>query len=224
MSIVAANLGTAALTAHQIAMTLWMLMSLVCDGFADVGTIVGSKLLGEMKAKGHAQEFKVLRDLLMLFGCGTGLLAGVSMWFCRDLILDVFHVNNSTSGGGGSHVTSATTGTSALLVTLWPLICGMQLINAAVFVLDGFVYATHSFKFIRNLMLGACLLWFFPALVVGQSLMHNLLAVWIAKAGLNSARVVGAVWLMYFSLPMEWEKREKRVGREATMLSDPLLE
>jgi Na+-driven multidrug efflux pump len=37
MSIVAANLGTAALAAHQIAMTLWMLMSLVCDGFADVG-------------------------------------------------------------------------------------------------------------------------------------------------------------------------------------------
>ena len=228
MSVVAANIGTAALAAHQIAMALWMLMSLVCDGFADVATIIGSKLMGE---RGRSKELIVLRDILMLFGLATGAVAGTAMWFFRDSIMEIYNVNthssNSSSSCNSSNSSSSSsscsnTDTTALLVMLWPLICSMQVINAAVFVLDGFVYATQSFVFIRNLMLASVLLWFFPALAIGQSMFnHSLLAVWVAKAGLNGLRCVGACWLMFVSFPKQWNRREKNVQQ---LLRDRLLE
>ena len=43
------------LAAHSITMQLWMLTSYIVDGFADVGTMLGSKLLG-MLAQGSGQH------------------------------------------------------------------------------------------------------------------------------------------------------------------------
>ena len=217
MSIAAANLGTSALTAHQIAITIWMLMSLVCDGFADVATMLGSKLIGE---KNRSKEMIVLRDILMLFGCVTGLVATTSMWYYRDAIINIYNVKNQN----GTQTTT-TDGVSAKLVMLWPILCGMQVINAIVFVLDGFIYATQSFVFVRNLMLASVMGWFFPVLVIGTTtnwipgLPHTLLIVWISKAGLNLLRAMGAIWLMYGYFPKKWSKTEE-IG---SMLLDPLL-
>lgn len=206
MSVASANLGTSSLTAHQIALALWMLMSLVADGFADVATMLGSRLMGEK----NGSEMRVLRDILMMFGCVLGLLATLAMWFFRDSIINLYDVHNDTQ---------TTTDVSAKLMTLWPLLCGMQIINSSVFVLDGFVYATQSFSFIRNLMIIGVVGWFAPAMLVStftDFVPHTLLAVWISKAGLNLIRAVGALWLMYVSFPRVWSKEE-------AMLKDPLL-
>lgn len=234
MSVVAANLGTSALTAHQIAMTLWMLMSLVCDGFADVATLLGSKLIGEKvgttsttttatSTTTTTDQLIVLRDMLMSFGLITGVVASVSMWYFRDIILDVYDVHNvSLVPAGDGDMTSSLSDPVAQLVLLWPLVCSMQVVNAVVFVLDGFVYATQSFVFIRNLMLASVLLWFFPALLIGSVVEHTLLAVWVAKAGLNLLRAVGALWLMYSYFPKQWrrEREEERVGLQNPLLSE----
>ena len=231
MSVAAANLGTASLAAHQIVMTLWMLMSLVCDGFADVGTMLGSKLIGE---QGRIDEMRVLRDMLLFFGCVTGLMATTGMWLFRDDIINFYSMNNHTAIDIDIDIDTEldvitmtnTTADSVLaqLTVLWPLICGMQTVNAAVFVLDGFVYATQSFTFIRNLMMCAVFAWFVPSLLIGTTsewfLPHTLLSIWIAKAGLNLLRLLGALWLMYVYYERKW-RGESLVHRS---LQDPLLD
>ena len=42
---VAARLGTASLAAHAIVSQLWMIASFVVDGFANAGTVLGSRLM-----------------------------------------------------------------------------------------------------------------------------------------------------------------------------------
>ena len=90
----------------------------------------------------------------------------------------------------------------------------MQVVNAAVFVLDGFIYAAHEFRFVRNLMLVACVGWFGPALAVGWEVGHTLLLVWVAKAGLNGIRCAGAVWLLYWRLPQDWGQQRQRSAKQ----------
>ena len=215
MSVTASNLGTAQLTAHQIAMTLWMLMSLICDGFADVGTMLGSKLLGADGASATAQLL-TLRDTLMVFGLVCGLGAAAAMQWYRDPILSLF----SFRGWSEGNVTGLEAGREEeekarlLLGGLWPLLAGMQVVNAVVFVLDGFIYAAHEFRFVRNLMLVACVGWFGPALAVGWKIWHTLLLVWVAKAGLNGIRCAGAVWLLFWRLPRDWQRRRGLQGKQ----------
>ena len=72
-----------------------------------------------------------------------GILAAAGMFLFRDPILDLFNVENKKA-------------TFVLLKSIWPILCAMQVINAAVFVLDGLIYAAHAFRFVRNLMIIAC--------------------------------------------------------------------
>lgn len=219
MSLVSANLGSSQLAAHQVAMNLWMLMSLICDGIADVGTIVCSSLYGQGD-KGTKQILAV-RDILVIMGVILGAVATILMFLLRDYIIDVFKLEASTA---------------ELLVGIWPIICGMQIVNAAVFVLDGFIYGVQAFSFVRNLMLIACVVWFAPALTcIGVPLidgMKSLFAVWCAKAVLNLIRGVGATYLLFYQLPKKWKQgtlqREEEsaasTGSPSATLKSPLLD
>ena len=206
MSLFAASLGTAQLTAHQVAMSLWMFMSLICDGIADVGTFLSAKLLGE---GGRTAEIRVARDLLMFMGFGVGVLVSVLMWFLRNrIIVTIFALEDPSR---------------QLLVDIWPLLCAMQMVNAAVFVLDGFIYGVQAFSYVRNLMLLCCLGWFGPALVCVDVPVvpgwRTLAAVWYCKAGLNTIRAAGALYLLYYRLPNSWRKEEEKGDENAASLS-----
>ena len=194
MSIMAAKLGTSTLAAHQVAVTLWMLMSLICDGLADVGTILGSKLVG---VGGRMREFAVIRDILLLMGLALGIIAAAVMFFLRDDILRLFNLGSTSQD---------------LLLSLWPLLCCMQVVNAAVFVFDGFIYAVQAFRFVRNLMILGCLGVFGPTMAVAMAIhkWRSLLAIWVAKTGLNVVRALGAFWLLYWRLPRKWDEAETR--------------
>jgi Na+-driven multidrug efflux pump len=201
MSVFAGNLGTSALAAHQIAITLWMVTSYVCDGVADVGTMIGANLLGSNEPDKFNQII-ALRNILMFFGLIVGFLAGLGMFFFREDILSLFNVNDVE--------------TTNLLLSLWPVLCSMQLINACVFVLDGLIYAAHAFRFVRNLMIISCVGVFAPLLFVvsSVSIFHSLFYVWIAKTALNSMRAIGAFWLWYISLPRKWERLKTKDEKE----------
>ena len=166
-----------------------MVTSYVCDGFADVGTMVGANLLARNKFK----QLLTLRNILMFFGSITGAIAGIIMYLFRIEILSLFHINDKR--------------TSEILLSIWPILCIMQIVNACVFVLDGLIYAAHAFRFVRNLMLIACLCVFAPLLFFVSSIptFHSLFYIWIAKTGLNTVRGIGALWLWYISLPMKWQ-------------------
>jgi Na+-driven multidrug efflux pump len=75
MSVVASNVGAAALAAHRVVLSLWMVTSYVCDGYANVGTMLGAKLIGARRAA----EVRVLRNFLVAFAAATGLLAAAAL-------------------------------------------------------------------------------------------------------------------------------------------------
>ena len=198
MSVVAGNLGTDALAAHQIVLTLWMVTSYFCDGFADVGTMLGAKLLAGSDP-GKFKQVIVLRNLLLLYGISTGLVAGLVLFAFEDDIFTLFHVHDGH--------------TKDILILVWPILSFMQIINACVFVLDGLIYAAQAFSFVRNLMFVACVLVFSPAIfvVTTVSAYHSLFYLWIGKTCLNSVRAVGAFWLWFYSFPSSW-RSERRVN------------
>ena len=71
LTVASAPLGTATLNASAIVLQLWMLTSYFVDGFADVGTMVGSRLLGA----GESRALRTLTAILAALGIGVGLLA-----------------------------------------------------------------------------------------------------------------------------------------------------
>lgn len=98
---------------------LWMVTSYIVDGFADTGTMVGSRLLGE----GHAWLMCRLSRVLIGLGLTTGVLAGGLLLALRQLLAAAFSRDPATR----------------LLLThgpLWPLLCALQPVNSLVFVYE----------------------------------------------------------------------------------------
>lgn len=90
LTVAAGRLGPAALSAHAVTLQLWLVTSFIVDGFADVGTMLSSRLLGS----DTLSELRDLTSKLVLLGLGTGLLVAVlfaalqhplSQIFTRDL-------------------------------------------------------------------------------------------------------------------------------------------
>ena len=130
-----------------------MLTSYIVDGFADVGTMYGAKLLGAHKYK----DFCTLRDRLALMGGATGVACGAGLWALREQVIGLFL-------GHGVPPESR-----AALEHLWPLLSGMQMTNSLVFVYDGLMLAAAQFAFVRNVLVTGTLCIFLPALAVGYS-------------------------------------------------------
>ena len=199
MSVVASNVGAAALASHRIVLSLWMVTSYVCDGYANIGTMIGAKLIGARRAA----EMRVLRNFLVAFGLTTGLLAAAAL-AARGADIIAIYTPRWTAHGGDAAAGDARAMRSAL-ESVWPLLCGMQAVNALVFVYDGLMYATQNWAYVRNLMAVACILVYAPLLALGSALAPSLRAVWIAKAALNSVRFIGAYYLLHCSpLAASW--------------------
>ena len=212
LTLTAGRLGSATLGAHQLVLQLWMLTSLVCDGFADAGTMLGSKMIGA----GHQGAFARLCRRLIAYGLCTGLACGLAMYFFQHDIVGLYFGGEGEGGGGGKNSTgNGSNGSNsnnstaaaaaaaeraearAALNAVWPLLCSMQVLNAAVFVYDGLIYATQSFAYVRNLMLIGTLAIFAPSLACMFHFGHTLLWLWVAKSLLNAWRCGAAVLLIH---------------------------
>ena len=144
LSLAAASLGTAALAAHAAALQVWMLMSYVVDGFADVGTMLGAKILGAGEF-GDARARAAARRAGRGVGAARGGLA-VSL----DPLAHLWLAGDAAA--------------AAALASVWPLLCAMQLPNAMV-VWDGVMYASNdSLPYIRGALAVGALGVFAPAL------------------------------------------------------------
>ena len=196
LGVAAANLGAAALGAHAVVLQLWMVTSYICDGFADAGTMLGAKLLGE-KAHGRLLQ---LCNRLVAYGVVTGVVCGVGIWVAKPALFRLYF----PAGAAGTAAAEERREECALLSRVWPLLCGMQVVNAAVFVYDGLIYATKSFAYVRNVMLGGCLGVFAPLLATAFVEGHTLLWIWAAKAVLNGWRLVWAVRLIHVVFRRQW--------------------
>ena len=177
--------ATDSLNAHAVVLQLWMITSYVVDGFADAGTMLGAKLLGA----GDVRQMRWLTTVLCVLGLGTGVAAGVLLAVLRDPLITVFTRNTATI--------------ELLRGPLWVVLCVLQPINALVFVYDGLLYATRSFRYVRNALLIGALAIFAPALGAAVCV-HTLLAIWIAKAALNVWRCVTALVRIHCMLKLHW--------------------
>ena len=100
LSLAAASLGTAALAAHAAALQVWMLMSYVVDGFADVGTMLGTKLLG-------AGEFSAMRALvrrLDVLGVVSGLAAAAGLAVSLDPLAHLWLAGDAAAAAAAARV------------------------------------------------------------------------------------------------------------------------
>ena len=113
--VLASRLGTSTLAAHHIIFQLWSLTSYICDGFADVGTMLGSKMLGE----GQPGRLNALANRLLMMGLGVGTLTFSLLIGAREQIQTVFTRDPSVI---------------AELNDNWWLLAAMQPVNASVFV------------------------------------------------------------------------------------------
>jgi Na+-driven multidrug efflux pump len=80
MAVCAGRVGPASLAAHQIILSLWSLSSYICDGFADVGTMLGAADVGADRS------IATLSRRLLLMGVATGALCALLMWLLEDQI------------------------------------------------------------------------------------------------------------------------------------------
>lgn len=116
----------------------------------------------------------------MLLSVVTGLAATLLFSTCQSRIIGLFTTDPATI--------------DALQGRLWSVLCAVQPVNAAVFVLDGVVYATQSFPFVAAAMASGFVLVFAPMLAWTEWHLHALWGIWLAKAGLNLWRLGTASW------------------------------
>eukprot|EP00045_Choanoeca_perplexa_P003682 m.32666 g.32666 ORF g.32666 m.32666 type:complete len:463 (+) comp12169_c0_seq1:3-1391(+) len=178
LTIAAGQLDPAALAANQIAAQLWAVTSYLCDGFADVGTMLGGAMVG----RGEWQDLRRLAQLIIQCGIVTGLVVGVTLGLAPDSIQHLFTHDTATL----QHLNQG----------LWWLLVGMQPINSLVFVYDGLLYAVQAFAFKRNIVALGGFGVYLPVMLLTLigPVPTTLLAIWIGYAGLTTLRFAGAIW------------------------------
>ncbi|KAK9808803.1 hypothetical protein WJX72_004017 [[Myrmecia] bisecta] len=133
----ASQLGTAQLAAHQIVAQLWLLTAYAVDGVANAGTVLGSRLAaqaGVVPVAARSLERLVARVLCL--GSAVGAASGIAVYLWQSAIIGLFTSDESTM--------------AVLAGPLWLVVSGAQPLNAAVFVYDGLLYASHSFAWTRS--------------------------------------------------------------------------
>ena len=109
--------------------------------------------------------------------------------------------------GAVQRVFTADPAVLAQLHVVWPLLVAMQVPNAGVFGFDGFIAATRSFAWVRNVLFAGVALLLAPGLALTASKYRTLLALWCAKAVLNAWRLATAFVLIYVQFWRKWGGR-----------------
>ena len=180
LTIAASRLGPSSLSAHQVVIQLWSLVSYACDGFADVGTMIGGRLIGSQK---HSSMILLTKRLFILAFI-MGILCTIILIFYQNAIIDFF-------------ITDTNEETKIQLSHVWLLTMLMQPINAIVYISDGILFAHQAFAYVRNLMFLGVFFIFGPFLLIGYTMSNTLLSIWIAKSTLSLWRSFAAFWFCY---------------------------
>ena len=119
----------------------------------------------------------------MLLAVGVGSLAMILFSTFKSRLIDLFTQDAETI--------------AILQGPLWTVLAVAQPVNAAVFVLDGLLYATQSFPFVAAMMTAGFSLLFLPVLAWTQAEVHAVWGIWLAKVALNLGRLASASCWLY---------------------------
>ncbi len=178
----ASRMGSTTLAAHQIAMQVWLFAAYILDGLAVTATFFGAKLSGEKAFEQH----KIMSKKLIICALFIGLFFAGAYTLGRSFIISIF-----------THDTFVV----VALVSIWPLIAIMQVINALVYIYDGIFFGLHEFAFLRKRMTEGFLI-FLPLLIIAIFYMYSLLGLWIALMGLNFYRLLSSFYKFHRLKPI----------------------
>jgi putative MATE family efflux protein len=172
---VAGRMGAAQLAAHQIGMQLWNLAALLLDSFAIAAqSLVGAALgSGDVKAATHT-AWRVGR-----YGLAAGLvfaLLAAAGWFVIPAIF---------------------TSDSAVLQQahiLWPWLLVMLPFGGVLFAIDGVLFGSGDFAFMRTVTLLAALVGYVPVSLAALFLHWGIGGVWAGLTTFIVVRFVAMGW------------------------------
>ena len=171
----AAALGDKFISAHTIAINLWLFTAFFIDGYGAAGNIMGGRLLG-------AKDFDGLRKLakkIMLYGAVVSVV----------LMLVGFALYRPIGQIFSTEIEVLTTFNSIFFI----VILGLPM-NTMAFVFDGIFKGLGEMKYLRNVLLVATFLGFVPTLFLAKSLHWGLHGIWIALTVWMAIRGGALVW------------------------------
>jgi len=157
----ATALGKEFIAAHAIAINLWLFSAFFIDGYGAAGNILGGKLLG---AKDYKSLWKLTKRVNM-YNLGVALVLMIVGLIFYDPIGSLFNKDPMVL---------------AIFHGIFFLVLLSQPLNSLAFTLDAIFKGLGEMGFLRNVLLGATLLGFVPALYFAKYLDMGLLGVWIA--------------------------------------------
>ena len=178
--IASRSFDASGLAAHHIICQLWLIASYVVDGLAMCATVLGARLY-----RTDMREFKSLLYILLALGVSAGMVFSAILVWGKTFIPTVF------TADAAAREMLATSG-------VWTILVAAQPINAAVFVYDGFIYASHSFSYVRQVMIAGVGLVFLPTLYLANRPTATLCGIWTAKLALNAWRLVCLMARVHF--------------------------
>jgi putative MATE family efflux protein len=165
---VAGRMGAPQLAAHQIGLQLWNFVALLLDSFA----IAAQSLVGASLGGGDARSARATAWRVTTFGLWAGVVFAALL------------------AAGWSVIPALFTGDPAVVHQthlLWPFLAGMMPIAGIVFALDGVLFGSGDYGFLRTITLIAGVGAFIPVTVLAAVLHWGIPGVW---AGLTAFIVV----------------------------------
>ena len=171
----AAALGDKFISAHTIAINLWLFTAFFIDGYGAAGNIMGGRLLG---AKDFDGLWKLAKKI-MLYGAVVSVV----------LMLVGFALYRPIGQIFSNEIEVLTTFNSIFFI----VILGLPM-NTMAFVFDGIFKGLGEMKYLRNVLLVATFLGFVPTLFLAKSLHWGLHGIWIALTVWMAIRGGALVW------------------------------
>jgi len=178
----AAGLGTKYIAAHAIAINIWLFTAFFVDGYGAAGNILSGKLLGE---KDYISLWKLTKRVnlynlgiaLLLIIAGLILYKPLGLLFNKDLeVLAIFY-------------------------SMFFMVIISQPLNAVAFTLDAIFKGLGEMSYLRNVLLGATIFGFIPALYFSKYMNWGLIGIWGAIL----------IWIAYRAVALVVKFRKKYI-------------
>lgn len=176
----ATDYGKDYIAAQSILMNIWLFFSFFIDGYANAGNAISGKLLG-------ARDYKKLWSLSKDISFYATVIALILALTCGILYNQV------------GLIFSKDTTVLALFSSVFWIVLLMQPINAVAFMFDGMFKGMGEAAYLRNVLLAATFLGFWPALLIGDYFNLKLYAIWISFV----------VWMLIRSITLVIKFRRK---------------
>lgn len=176
----ATDYGKNYIAAFSILMNIWLFFAYFVDGYANAANAISGRLLG---AKDYKRLWHLAIDISKYAVFISFIIIGVSVVFYNDVGL-IFNKEEVVLN---------------LFSSAFWIVLLMQPLNSIAFVFDGVFKGLGEAKYLRNVLLAATFIGFWPALIIGDYFGLKLYAIWIAFA----------VWMLIRSLSLVIKFRKK---------------